>query len=139
MPSTTVATGTFESRKAADKAIQRLVSSGFARNSIELHRHDDDEGFDVEIHTRRENVRRAEKVMHDASPYSVSMNDARRVASGAVETARSHPAILLGAGLLAGFIIYNLIPRSQEQTSRQTRTSREDAGRRDSGQRRRRA
>lgn len=130
MPSTTVATGTFESRKAADKAIQRLVSSGFARNSIELHRHDDDDGFDVEIHTRRENVRRAEKVMHDASPYSVSFNDARR----AVETARSHPAILLGAGILAGFIIYNLIPRSESGSSRQER-----GDHRNSGQRRRRA
>lgn len=125
MPSTTVATGTFTSRKAADQAIRRLVSSGFARNSIELHQHDDDEGFDVEIHTRRENVRRAEKVMHDASLYSVDLNDARRVMSGAVHTARSHPALLLGAGILAGFILYNLIPRSQEeQSSNRTRTTR---------------
>lgn len=117
MPSTTVATGTFTSRKAADQAIHRLISSGFARNSIALHRHDDDDGFDVEIHTRRENLRRAEKVMHDASPYSVSISDAKRAASGVVETARAHPALILGAGILAGFIIYNLIPRSQERSS----------------------
>jgi hypothetical protein len=124
MPSTTVATGTFTSRKAADQAIRRLISSGFARNSIALHRHDEDEGFDVEIHTRRENVRRAEKVMHDASLYSIDMNDARRAASGVVETARTHPALLLGAGILAGFILYNLIPRSQEEPSRRRRTAR---------------
>jgi hypothetical protein len=135
MPSTTVATGTFTSRKAADQAIRRLVSSGFARNSIELHHHDDDEGFDVEIHTRRENVRRAEKVMHDASLYSIDMNDARRAVSGTVQTVRSHPALLLGACILAGFILYNLIPRSQEeQSSRQTRATRKDQP-----QRRRRA
>ncbi|MGO4389177.1 hypothetical protein AB4Y85_16730 [Microvirga sp. 2YAF29] len=130
MPSTTVATGTFTSRKAADQAIRRLVSSGFARNSIELHHHDDDEGFDVEIHTRRENVRRAEKVMHDASLYSVDMNDARRIVSGAAHTVRSHPALLLGAGMLAGFILYNLIPRSQEQPSHQSRTAHKGEGHR---------
>jgi hypothetical protein len=124
MPSTTVATGTFTTRKAADQAIRRLVSSGFARNSIELHHHDDDEGFDVEIHTRRENVRRAEKVMHDASLYSIDMNDARRAVLGTAQTVRSHPALLLGAGILAGFILYNLIPRSQEKSSRETRTAR---------------
>ncbi len=118
MPSTTVATGTFTSRKAADQAIRRLVSSGFARNSIALHQHDDDEGFDIEIHTRRENLRRAEKVMHDASPYSIGMSDAQRAVSGVVETVRAHPAILLGAGILAGFIMYNLIPRTREQPSR---------------------
>ncbi len=126
MPSTTVATGTFPTRKAADQAIRRLVSSGFARNSIEVHQHDDDEGFEVEIHTRRENLRRAEKVMHDASLYSIDINDARRAVTGAVHTARAHPALLLGAGILAGFILYNLIPRSHEQSSERQRTARRD-------------
>src|SRR3712207_8494437 len=46
MPNTTVASGSFSSRKAADQAVQRLVTSGFARNSIELQRHPDDEGLD---------------------------------------------------------------------------------------------
>ena len=117
MPSTTVATGTFTSRKAADQAVRRLISNGFARNSISLHRHDDDDSFEVEIHTRRENVRRAEKLIHNASPYSLDMNDARRAASGVVSTARTHPALVLGAGLLTGFILYNLIPRSPEEHS----------------------
>ena len=36
MPNTTVAWGSFPTRKAADRAVSRLVSSGFARNSIDL-------------------------------------------------------------------------------------------------------
>ena len=108
MPSTTVATGTFPSRKAADQAVQRLVSSGFARNSIELHRHDEDEGYDLEIHTRQENVRRAESLIN-ASPSGYAVGQAM---SGTVQTAKSHPYILLGAGILAGFAIYTLVSRS---------------------------
>ncbi len=120
MPQTTVASGTFSSRKAADQAVQRLVSSGFARNSIELHRHDEDEGYDLEIRTRAENVRRAQRLIHASSPISaMSMRNMGQMASSAVQTTRSHPLILLGAGLLAGFVIYNLIPRpSQEQARR---------------------
>lgn len=119
MPQTTVATGTFPSRKAADQAVQRLVSSGFARNSIELHRHDDDEGYDLEIHTRAENIRRAQRLIHASSPMSaMSMRNMSQMASSAVQTTRSHPFILLGAGLLAGFVIYNLIPRSSPEQTR---------------------
>jgi hypothetical protein len=116
MPHTRVATGTFPTRKAANQAVQRLVSSGFARNSIELHAHEEDEGYDLEIHTRAENLRRAERLINGSSRMSaISMRDMGQVASGAVRTARSQPLILLGAGLLAGFVIYNLIPRSTAQ------------------------
>lgn len=113
MPHTTVATGTFPSLKEANHAVRRLVSGGFARNSIELHRHDDDEGFDLEIHTRRENIRRARRLMSDSA--SLSMADMGYAASSAVQTARAHPLVLLGAGVLAGFVLYNLIPRSTSQ------------------------
>jgi hypothetical protein len=86
MPNTTVATGTFPTRKAANQAVQRLVSGGFARNSIELHGHEDDEGYDLEIHTRQENLKRAENLIHASAPmYSV-----KQAASG---------------------VIYSLIPR----------------------------
>jgi hypothetical protein len=109
MPSTTVATGSFPSRKAANQAVQRLVSSGFARNSIELRRHDEDEGYDLEIHTRKENLRRAERLINASMPgYVVG-----QAMSGAVQTARSHPIILLGAGVLAGFAIYTLLSRGE--------------------------
>jgi len=135
MSQTTVATGTFPSRKDADQAIRRLVSSGFARNSIELHRHDDDEGYDLEIHTRVENVKRAERLINGSSSrYGLSMHNMSHMASGAVQTARTHPLVLLGAGLLAGFVLYNLIPRSNEQPpARRKHPTRSD------GQRSRRA
>lgn len=138
MPQTSVATGTFPSRKAADKAIDRLVSGGFARNSIELHRHEDDEGYDLEIHTRAENLHRARRLINASSssamfptamfPTAMSMRGMGQMANGAVQTARSHPLVLLGAGLLAGFVLYNLIPRSSghepERRNRQQRTGR---------------
>lgn len=120
MPATTIATGTFSSRRAADQAIQRLVSSGFARNSIDLHRHDDDEGYDLEVHTRQENLQRVEKLLHARSP----MQQMRRTTSGIVRRAGVHPAILLGAGVLVGFVIYNLIPRSAGGSSQKARSSR---------------
>jgi hypothetical protein len=119
MPSTTVASGTFPSRRAADQAIQRLVSSGFARNSIELHRHDDDEGYDLEVHTRAENLRRVQGLIDSSAP----LYSARQMASGAVRTAGAHPLILLGAGVLAGFVIYNLIPRGQDNGHQQDHRS----------------
>jgi hypothetical protein len=115
MPNTTVASATFPSRKAADQAVHRLVSSGFARNSIDLRRHDEDDGYDLEVHTRRENLARVERLIHS----SASMYSVREAAFGAARTARSHPILLLGAGILAGFAIYNLIPRGG--SSNQTR------------------
>jgi hypothetical protein len=108
MPNTSIATGSFSSRSEANHAIQRLVSAGFARNSIELHRHDDDEGYDLEIHTRQENVRRAERLIHDSS---MPLYAVRQTASGVVQTAKSYPFVLLGAGILAGFLIYSLVPK----------------------------
>lgn len=123
MPNTTVATGTFPSRKAANQAVQRLVSSGFARNSIELHGHEDDEGYDLEIHTRQENLKRAESLIH----ASASMSSVKQAASGVMQTARSYPYVLLGAGVLAGFLIYSLIPRDAHaggQTGQRSRRRR---------------
>ena len=107
MPNTSIATGSFHSRGEANQAVQRLLSAGFARNSIEVHRRDD-EGYDLEIHTRRENVRRAERLIHDAS---MPLYAVRQTASGVVQTAKSYPFVLLGAGILAGFLIYSLVPK----------------------------
>jgi hypothetical protein len=109
MPNTSTATGSFPSRREANQAVQRLVSAGFARNSIELNRHEDDDGYDLAIHTRQENLRRAERLIHASVPlYAV-----RQTASGVVQTAKSYPLVLLGAGVLAGFLIYSLIPRNE--------------------------
>jgi len=119
MPSTRVASATFSSRHAADQAIQRLVSSGFARNSMDLRRHDDDDGYDLEVHTRAENLERVERLMHTSAPlYAL-----RQAGTGAVQTARSHPIVLLGAGILAGFVIYNLLPRGEAESDRSRRSA----------------
>ena len=117
MPHTSIATGSFSSRKEANQAVQRLVSAGFARNSISIHHHDEDDGYDLEIHTRRENLRRAERLIHDSAPLYV----VREKASDVVQTARSYPLVLLGAGILTGFLIYNLIPRETESRQRNRR------------------
>jgi len=107
MPHTSIAKGSFSSRKEANQAVQRLVSGGFARNSISVHQHEDDGGYDLEIHTRRGNLRRAERLIHDSTPLYV----VREKASDVVHTAKAYPLVLLGAGILTGFLIYNLIPR----------------------------
>jgi len=121
MPQTRTATGTFPTRKAAHQAVQRLVSSGFARNSIALHPHDEDEGYDLEIHTRAENVGRAQRLIQASSPMSMRRMGHR--VSDAVQSAGFRPLILLGAGVLAGFVLYNLIPRQAPQQARKTRSS----------------
>ena len=120
MPNTTVASATFPSRKAADQAVHRLVSNGFARNSIDLRRHDEDDGYELEVHTRRENLARVERLIHASAPlYAV-----REVAVGAAQTARAHPILLLGAGILAGFVIYTLVPRGEDSSRARRAASR---------------
>ncbi len=114
MPNTTVATGTFHSRKEANQAIQRLVANGFARNSIELHGHDDGEGFELEVHTRRDNLKRVKRLIRGPS----AMQSVGQSASKAVKSATAHPVMLLGAGLLAGYLIYNLLPRGTMASAR---------------------
>src|SRR5688500_6972499 len=110
MPTNTVASGTFPSRRSADQAIHRLVSNGFARNSIDLRRRQEDDSYHVAVHTRPENLERVERLIH-ASP---SMYGIRQAASGASQTATAHPLILLGAGALAGFLIYSLMSRGDD-------------------------
>jgi hypothetical protein len=123
MPSTTVAWGTFPSRKAADQAIQRLVSGGFARNSIELQRHGDDEGYDLAVHTRQRNLPRAESLIHASASGQVLKSGA----SGALQAAKSHPMLLLGAGVLAGFAIYSLLPGGERSSKTPPRSRQRQA------------
>jgi hypothetical protein len=114
MPNTTVASGSFSSRKAADQAVQRLVTSGFARNSIELQRHPDDEGFEVLVHTREENLHRVQHLIESSAPaYAFE-----RGVSGAVRSVRAHPFLILGAGVLAGLAIYSLFAAGDRGTQR---------------------
>jgi hypothetical protein len=118
MPTSSVASGTFSSRKAANQAVRRLVDSGFARNSIEVRPTEDDEGWELEVHARKENLRRARRLINDASAPMQAVDD---VMSGAVHGAKSYPLLVLGAGLLAGFAIYSLISHREPQQNRSRR------------------
>lgn len=114
MPNTTVASGSFSSRRAADQAVQRLVTSGFARNSIELQRHPDDDGYDVLVHTREENRHRVQHLIETSAPrYAFE-----RGMTNAARSAKSHPFLILGAGVLAGLALYGLYAAGERSPSR---------------------
>jgi hypothetical protein len=105
MPHTTVAWGTFPTRKSADQAISRLISNGFARNSIDLQRHDDDDGYDVAVHTREDNLERVERLIHTSVPaYAL-----QQFGSSAIRNAKSHPMALLAAGVAAGVVLFGVM------------------------------
>ncbi|MET0745789.1 MAG: hypothetical protein ABWY78_20630 [Microvirga sp.] len=101
MSSSSVATAIYPTRKAANQAAQRLVSSGFARNSIEIQEEED--GYELAVHARRENLWKARRLIGASSP--------REYATGAVEGARAHPAVALTLGVVAGLALYALLPK----------------------------
>ena len=109
MSNTTVAWGSVPSRKAADQAVQRLVASGFARNSIDLTRHDEDGGYDLAVHTRHENRERAERLMQTSATDYVL----QKFGSQAMRNASSHPIAVLGAGLIAGAVLFTIFQARQ--------------------------
>jgi hypothetical protein len=104
MSSSSVATAIYPTRKAANQAAKRLVASGFARNSIEIQEEDD--GYELAVHARRENLWKARRLIGASSP--------REYATGALEGARAHPAVVLTLGVIAGLAIYALLPRSRQ-------------------------
>lgn len=102
MSDSVVASVTVDSLKAARAARDRLARAGFARNSIDILRHDD--GFDVAIATRTENHPRAERILH-GSPLG---NDLRRAGEDILDTVRSNRSFALGLAALAGFVLFNV-------------------------------
>lgn len=117
MPNTTVAWGSFPTRKAADQAVHRLVSSGFARNSIDLQRHDEDDGYDIAVHTRQDNLEKVERLIHTSAPaYAL-----QKFGSGAFKNAKSHPFALIGAGLVVGVVAYGLMSSRSRADGRSRR------------------
>jgi len=104
MSSSSVVRATYPTRKAANKAAQRLVASGFARNSIEIQEEED--RYELAVHARRANLWKARRLIGASSP--------REYATGAVEGARAHPAVILTFGLVAGLALYALVARSKQ-------------------------
>ncbi|MBM6595684.1 hypothetical protein [Microvirga pudoricolor] len=106
MSSANVARAIYSTRKAANQAARRLVDSGFARNSIDIHELEDD-GFELSVHARRENLWKARRVIGASTP--------REYATGAYEGVRAHPAVALGIGLLAGLSLYAILSRTSRE------------------------
>lgn len=105
MPDTSPASASFPTLNAARAAKQRLVSSGFARNSIDIERQED--GFEVLIHVRDEHRERAESLLA-RSPVAHSLHQSGGQALSAFQDNR---LLALGLAGLAGFAAFGLLRR----------------------------
>lgn len=105
MPETGLATATFSSLNAARSAKQRLVSAGFARNSIDIVRQGNN--FEVLIHVRDEHQERAESLLA-RSPVVHSL---QQTGGQAVTAFQDNRLLALGLAGLAGFALFSLFRR----------------------------
>jgi len=105
MPDTGLASALFPSLSAALAAKQRLISGGFARNSIDIERHGD--GFEVLIHVRDEHRERAESLLA-RSPITHSLHER---GGQAVTAFQDNRLLALGLAGLAGFAVFSLLRR----------------------------
>ncbi|MBB2964631.1 hypothetical protein [Methylobacterium sp. R2-1] len=105
MPDTSLATAMFPSLSAARSAKQRLVSAGFARNSIDIDRQGNN--FEVLIHVRDEHRDRAERLLA-RSPVVHSLHETGGQAAAAFQDNR---LLALGLAGLAGFALFSLLRR----------------------------
>jgi hypothetical protein len=103
MPDTGLASALFPSLNAARSAKQRLVSGGFARNSVDIERQGD--GFEVLIHVRDEHRARAEGLL----AHSTSTHALYEKGSEAVGAFRDNRWLALGLAGLAGFAMFGLL------------------------------
>lgn len=105
MPDTGLASALFPSLNAAHAAKQRLVSVGFARNSVDIERQG--EGFEVLIHVRDEHRERAEDLLA-RSPSAHALYETGGQAATALQDNRW---LALGLAGLAGFAMFSLLRR----------------------------
>ncbi|POR41087.1 hypothetical protein [Methylobacterium sp. V23] len=105
MPDTGLASALFPSLNAARSAKQRLVSGGFARNSIDIERQGDD--FEVLIHVRDEHRERAEGLLA-RSPGTHALYE---TGGQAVSAFQDNRLIALGLAGLAGLAVFSLLRR----------------------------
>lgn len=105
MPDSALASVAFPSLKAARAARDRLSRAGFARNSIDIERHEDE--FEVSINTREENWDRAERIL-TGSPLG---DDLRQAGGQAVDLFHANRPLALGLATLAGVALFSLTKR----------------------------
>jgi hypothetical protein len=117
MTETTTASAVFSNRRAAQRAAQRLVEGGFARDSIEMHRlYSNEDDFEVSVRVREGNVDRAEDLLHaraDVHDFEGNRSDVG-------------PLLLLGGVLaagVAGYALYALADRrrGEKESARRRR------------------
>lgn len=106
MSDSVLASVTVPSLRAARAARDRLSRAGFARNSVEIDRIDD-EAFAVSIAIRPDNQARAERILN-GSPLGNDLRDAGQAAMGRLQDNRG---LALGLAALAGFALYGLMRR----------------------------
>ncbi len=95
----------FPTLEAAHAARDRLVRSGFARNSITIER--DEEELVVSIPVRPENRRRAARILRG----SAILETVRHRGGEAAGTLGGVPVLALAIAGLAGFALYGLANR----------------------------
>jgi hypothetical protein len=105
MPVTGIASALFPSLDAARKAKARLVTGGFARNSIDIERRGDD--FAVIIHVRDEHRALAVNLL-GRSPVAHSL---RESGGHALTAVRDNRLLALGLAGLAGLAVFSLLRR----------------------------
>ncbi|KQP34562.1 hypothetical protein ASG60_02985 [Methylobacterium sp. Leaf469] len=105
MSDSVLASVAFPSLNQARSARDRLARAGFARNSIDIIRHDDD--FSVAINTRPENKARAERIL-TGSPLA---DDLRRAGDSVATAVNGNRGLALGLAALAGFALFGLTRR----------------------------
>lgn len=93
----------FPNLRAARLARKRLVRAGFARNSVDIERHDD--AFEVSISTREENRARARRILE----RPIAGEYVREAGVRAADTVSDNRLLLLGFAGLAGFLLYRLV------------------------------
>ena len=105
MPDTGLTSARFPSLNAARSAKRRLVSGGFARNSIDIERQAD--GFEVLIHVRDEHRERAEGLL----ARSPTMHSLHETGGNAVSALQDNRWLALGLAGLVGFAMFGLLRR----------------------------
>jgi hypothetical protein len=108
---TTLIWASYPSREAAEQAVHRLATSGFARNSIDLDRREDG-NWNVGVHTREHNLERVQRLLH----MSDRMFALNQYGGGVANTLLSSPLVWASAAALVGIAGYSLLPRNRRPT-----------------------
>jgi hypothetical protein len=110
MPQTTTASAVFSNHRAAQRAVHRLASGGFARSSINAQRmYSDDDSYEVSVRVKEGNVERAEDLLH-------AREDVHEFAGN--RGLNLQPVMIAAGAVLLGAVGYALLARRSPQPRR---------------------